>query len=94
MQEGTQMPCVPEPRNERVGRKSNLTFWQDVKYQARHVWTNPYWYLLLVLFVYGPAINKDGWNPLDWEWGWIIYGILGPPFWLVMAVLYKRTRPY
>ena len=86
------MPPMPDETPARPGRK-NVTFWQDVKYQARHCWTNPYWYLLLVLFIYWPIINKNGWNPLEWGW-WLVYGILGPPFWLVMAVMYNRTRPY
>jgi hypothetical protein len=94
MREETQMPGVPEPRDEGVGGKSNLTFWQDVKRLAFwRCWANPYWYLLLVLFVYWPIYNRFSIDGLELHWFWWIYAILGPPFWLVMAVACNRTRP-
>lgn len=91
MHQEANVPAVSESPIARKD-KSNLTFWQDVRFQAKWCWGNPAWYLLLVLFIYGPAISRYGWNPLAWYWPWIVYGIVGPPLWLIYAVFFNRVR--
>jgi hypothetical protein len=84
-EEPEEVEPVQKPVPERAG------FWADVRWQLKNCWTNPAWYIMLALFVYGPIINIKGWNPLEWDW-WIPYAILGPVFWMTIAVLHRRTQ--
>lgn len=66
-----------------------MSFWQYFKYSFEYVWTNPYWYLLLAIFVYIPIILH--YQVLGWIFS-LIYAITGPFFWLLMLVLHNRCR--
>lgn len=66
-----------------------MNFFNELRWQLKNCWTNPWWYFVLVLFVFGPVISNEGWNPLDWGWWWL-YIIFGPIGWMAMAVLRRR----
>jgi hypothetical protein len=55
-------------------------------YELTHCWKNPIWYFCLILFVFGPVISKNGWNPLEWGYWWI-YVIAIPVLIMLVSIL-------
>lgn len=69
-----------------------MTFWQEACYQFRQIWTNPWWYIALLFFVFGPFLHKDGLNLQDYPWwAWIYMPVMIPTIFF-LALLDKRFR--
>lgn len=62
-----------------------MTFWREVRWQARRVWRNPWWYYALMLFSVGPMIN------FGWPWWSAVYIPASAAGVLLLAVGYRRT---
>jgi len=68
-----------------------MTFWQEAFWQFKRVWTNPWWYIALLLFVWGPfAHYGTEFGEYPW-WAWIYMPLMVPTIFF-MALLSKRCK--
>lgn len=73
--------------------RNKMTFWEECRWALPKVWKNPWWYIALGLFVFGPFLNRHGLYVWEWPWWAIPYIPLMTVFIFLMAVLLRRTGP-
>ena len=69
-----------------------MTFWQEARWQWKQVWTNPYWYFALLLFVWGPFLNSKGFRFAEYPWwAWVYMPLMIPTIFL-LGLAHRRTQ--
>jgi len=69
-----------------------MTYWQECRWACRVVWKNPWWYVALLLFVFGPFLSRDGVYVWRWPWWSLVYIPVMTAFVILLGVLRRRTE--